>query len=482
MIRKYSNSKKAQVTFTLKALTIIASIIAFLMVVWYTQYFFKGTVEEKQEAEFRMQALSTLQKLINEENCLAYSVKDATQKGVIAKEKLDEFEKQYEEIEPECARQVSFDYNIKVRTLPLNISTHQPEGGAGSGIFADVLNIIDGKRVIFITDRTGSMRESGGTHQGKPVTKMECVKIFLKKFIDSMSDESYLSLIPYAAPPCVRPKLFPLTKLAGNRNKLKSKVDTLKANGGTPMCKALKQGFKYGLNSNGEVIVLLTDGCENLCCRSLTTLEVAEQYKDKGIPVYTIGYGQSDAQVCYRPDLTRTAEKTGGKPFRARTCEQLMEKIPEKKVKMKEKRWSFGVGKSEQTGISQFSPKTAREDEVTLSLPVSIRYAPDDYKRAVIYLTAVKGELEKLSSHINRICTEGKKRGEDIKVSLKIHLSNLVKYETNEKQKICMLGPEKTCKVLDCSMDVEFENINEEGDYYLKIEYDSSLNKVKVTK
>lgn len=95
---------KGQVTFTIKALSLILSIVVFSMIVWQAQNFFTGTVEDKQKSQFQVQAMGTLQKIISDEDCLAYSYGGTTQKGVIDKGKLQDFEENYRGLEPECAR------------------------------------------------------------------------------------------------------------------------------------------------------------------------------------------------------------------------------------------------------------------------------------------------------------------------------------------------------------------------------------------
>lgn len=312
-----------------------------------------------------------------------------------------------------------FDYNIRVKTLPMNVSNYQP-----LGTFNKILARIDNKKTVFVTDSSWSMHKPGGIYNRTQISRMECLKVFLKRFIEKLEDNSYMSIQPYYVEPlksCTHPKLFPLTKIGGNENRLKNKINELKAErANTSICIGLEQGFDYSIDAGADVIVLMTDGCENICCgdnctkrcagkRNCTcntnneSVKVASNYKSENIPVITIGYGKEG--VCYRPTLTEIAKMTGGESFRVKTCEELIPKdVPEKNIEFSKEEWSFGM--------DQFSTGDAREDSLTLSLPVSVRYGPQDYKRGVIYLEAAKGKLERLSRYINRVCdlaSEGRK-------------------------------------------------------------------------
>ncbi|MFB6076394.1 MAG: hypothetical protein ABEK17_04585 [Candidatus Aenigmatarchaeota archaeon] len=499
MTNNYLSKDKGQVTFTLKALTLIFSIIAFVMIVWQAQNFFSETAKDKQESTFEMESMSTLQKLINNEDCLAYAHKNTTQKGVIDKRKLEEFERNYEGIEPECARVLTYDYNIRVETLPMNFTVHQPAEGIPGGIFGDLLRIINGKKIVFLVDTSGSMRSAGGTYKGKNVDRLECAKVFLRKYIESLSDDSSVTVFAYGTRgyprndgcggggvvcrtifgpslgACGNQKIFgPLDLGNSNKKFLKNKLKPLSPTGCTPIASTLLNSFDFAEYNDLDLIVLLTDGCERCDGRPVC---VAEKNKDKGIPVYTIGYGTE--MICYN-DLQRIAEITSGQSFRARTCEQLMRKIPEENVEIDKERWSFGVAESEGIGVSQFSTGDARQNSLTLSLPVSVRYGPQDYKRAVIYLEAVKGKLEKLSGYINRVCELGNKRNEDVEFSLRMSFNNPVKFESGKKPKICLMGSKKTCKLLDCKFDISFEDIEQEGEYIIRFEYNKNNDEVRV--
>lgn len=485
---KMGLSRRGQVTFTIKALVLVLSVVAFTAIIWQAQNFFGSTVEQKQESQFKMEAMEVLQKLINNENCLAYSYQNTTYKGVIDREKLEKFEENYRGLEPDCANALPFDYNIRVKTLPMNISTHQPLGGFGGGTFGEILDLIDGKKIVFVSDGSASMQNSGGTYKGNPVNKLECSKLFLKSFINRLSKESEVSLIPYYFKPggqCTHSHLFGYTEISNNREMLEEKIDKIKYYdpGGTPMCKGLEQGLKYAKNNDGDVVVLMTDGCENICCgrydgcccnENCESVQIAEKYKNTNLTVMTVGYGKKG--VCYRPVLTKIAKLTGGKSFRAKSCEQLLKIIPKTKIELDDREW----GKGGNIGVSQFSSGDIRKNSITVSLPVSIRYGFGDYKRAIIYLKAVKGNVEKLSGYLNRICQLGSQKNENIELSMEVSFDNPVKFVDDKEPKICMMGKEKVCKKISCDFEISFENITEAGSYSIRMKYNKNKNEVTV--
>lgn len=505
-LSKAFKDNKGQMTFLLKALTLIASIIAFVMVVWNAQYFLGGTAKQKERAELRMQALSTLEKLTTKEDCLAYEFNGTVQKGVLDIEKINEFSKNYKSLEPKCARAYPFDYGIRIKQIPIKFKTHgyKTKGGGGyKGIFKEIKNAIDGKKVTFVIDASGSMNNDVKSNKPGINTKLDCVReLFLKAFVDELSDKTEIAIIRYSeyeAEQCVTPVRIPSSggfiKLSGNRANIKSDIDYWFSSGyySTPMCIGLKKAFKHSKKYDGEVIVLLTDGCENDCCApsecccnmNCQSVKNARKYKDLGVPVYTVGYGQKQGTLCYDPVLTEVARLTKGKPYHAETCEELIKKIPKKEVKVEHSEWSFGLKGSEITGggvggISQFSPKELREGEIYLRIPVSIRYAPDDYKRGYIEIVAIKGTLERVGSFLNILCENTLKHpGERIETGLKIYTNYPIYYNKNEKELCMKTGKEEICKKIDCAWDIEFQDIKSKGEYRLKATY-IPRSKIKV--
>lgn len=115
---------KAQASFFVKILFIVISAIAFVLVIVYFSSFRKSTIEEKEAANFKMETMNVLQKLVSDKDCLAYEYNETSQKIVIDKNKLDSFASIYSEEEPNEAKALNFDYNIKISQPEYNFSLY----------------------------------------------------------------------------------------------------------------------------------------------------------------------------------------------------------------------------------------------------------------------------------------------------------------------------------------------------------------------
>lgn len=490
---RLSGLDRGQVTFTIKSLVLILSIIVFMVIVWRYQNFFMGTVEEKQRFDFRIEVLNTLQKLINDEECLAYSFENVTKKGVISKKKLGKFENKYDSLEPDCAPSTTFDYNVEVKTIDTRFSIYQ---GSSSRIFRELVSLIDGKKVVFVNDWSASMHKKAVPHES--MSKIECVGVFLGKFVEGLSGRSVITINTFPKPKSfgsgrcgIKENFIGTSRLASaDRENLKQRIEKhakkSQTHCCTPMAEGLKSAFEFARSHEVEVIVLLGDGkqCCGTCLPKGSTVEVANNNKDLGIPVHAIAFGLGpDTET-----LSKTSDITGGRYFRAETCRELIrepKKLMDKRIPFQ--RWSFGVGKSKSeyngedvTKFKQFSSGEAKEDELVITLPVSIRYSPNNYKRAIISIRAVKGKLERFSGYINKVCRLGQKKNEDTEVSFKMSFKNPLRLKDGKEPKLCMYGPQKTCKILSCNLDIDFENIEREGDYLIKVKYIRKNNKLKV--
>lgn len=143
-----------------------------------------------------------------------------------------------------------------------------------------------------------------------------------------------------------------------------------------------------------------------------------------------------------------------------------------KDVNVEKKVWSFGLS----AGMKSFSPDKAKKEELQLSLPITIRYNETFSAEGVIYLYAVRGELEDLYGQLEDICEKVKENENlDINFSREFHFSYPVKYYDN---KICMLD---SCKNFVCPYDLEFQN-TEEGDYVLKFSFNPNSKIITVKK
>jgi hypothetical protein len=121
------NRLKAQADAFVKILFIVIASIAFVLLVIYVNSFRKSTIEEKQAANFKMEVMNTLQKVVTDENNLAYEYNQTPQKIVLDKNKIDSFVMEYKGIEPENAKALNFDYNIMIVQPEYNFSLYPGE-------------------------------------------------------------------------------------------------------------------------------------------------------------------------------------------------------------------------------------------------------------------------------------------------------------------------------------------------------------------
>jgi streptogramin lyase len=132
---------------------------------------------------------------------------------------------------------------------------------------------------------------------------------------------------------------------------------------------------------------------------------------------------------------------------------------PIREVEIKEKEWNFGV--------KSFSPEKAKEFEVVISVPISIRYNETFATEGIAYIYAAKGELESIYGVIENLCERAKEEPNvDIKFSRKFHFSYPVKLDGN---KLCMLD---RCKNVVCGVLIKMKEFGE-GEHVVNFAYDS---------
>jgi hypothetical protein len=149
---------------------------------------------------------------------------------------------------------------------------------------------------------------------------------------------------------------------------------------------------------------------------------------------------------------------------------------PTRNVDIESTTWGFGLWETE-TGISTFSPEKALEEEIEVSLPITIRYSETFSTEGMIYMYGVRGELESFYSTLEDVCQKAKgDESRDIKFTKEFHFSYPVEYRGGD---ICMLD---SCKQFSCPYDLEFENIQGDGDYLLAFSYDSGSGIISVEK
>lgn len=101
---------KGQISFFSKVIFIVLSSLLFLFLFYYYQSFQKSVLEERLQSEFKNEVLNLANKLISSEECLSYR----GEKNVLDLNKIELFERKYQDVEPTCAKKIDFDYSIEI--------------------------------------------------------------------------------------------------------------------------------------------------------------------------------------------------------------------------------------------------------------------------------------------------------------------------------------------------------------------------------
>lgn len=429
--------------------------------------------QEKISKEIASSAMHNLDILTGSEECLAVnsSIKinninlELPPNRMLDVSKLDDFSFKFNEIEPDCCRDYNFGYRVRVETIPMEINSI-PFNFSGT-IFNEILQLIDSKNILFLLDSSGSMRDPAGV-----VSKIECLKDFMKAFVNQFKAGSGIAIIAYGlysgdvcksdkgVTGCCIKRILDLTILNGNRNSLIPIIDSLVAAGNTPISLALEEGFVYAISNNIHAIVLLTDGKETCMQDVHEAIKVAQKYKNYGIPVYTIGLGTVGVDF----DLLKEIAKiTSGKFFDARMCEELVSPKPREdlNVKIPEMFWEFGS--------TSFSKGDSLREELLTSIPVTIYFNQSTILPGKMTIRIVEGELESFVNVVERACATKEQARYRITLS----------YPTNiYTDRICMnFRSGMECQKIACDVPIELESLSP-GKYEILVQ--PTQNSIKV--
>jgi len=148
---------------------------------------------------------------------------------------------------------------------------------------------------------------------------------------------------------------------------------------------------------------------------------------------------------------------------------------PSKEIEVEEKIWSFSVGSEKTFGTQSFSPEKAKKAEIKIAIPVTIRYNETFATEGIMYVYAVKGELEEFYGTIDYLCSHAKKFPEkEIKLSKSFHFSYPVR---KENDKICMLN---SCKIIECDVPIKMKEFTN-GDYQINFIYDTTKKEIDIS-
>ena len=121
--------RKGQAGFFVKTISIVIASLIFVYIVYYFSIYQKTVEEEKAYSEFKNEVMNLAQKLISSEDCLSYK----NEKGVIDVNKLEKFSSNYKDIEPDCAKEINFDYTVTVIQQEKKVAVLPPiKIGAGT--------------------------------------------------------------------------------------------------------------------------------------------------------------------------------------------------------------------------------------------------------------------------------------------------------------------------------------------------------------
>ena len=108
--------------------------------------------------------------------------------------------------------------------------------------------------IVLVIDRSGSMKD---TNKEQKITKVKnAAKDFCKTILDGKGDNVKISIVSYASSASLD------IKSSNNLNNLNSKIDSLKANGGTNTEEGIKEAKNIisNINADKKYVVLFTDG------------------------------------------------------------------------------------------------------------------------------------------------------------------------------------------------------------------------------
>jgi len=437
---------KGQVSFFMKSLILIASIIALAIVVFAVQTFIGGTVETKVAADLDMGALNVLQKNINDEGCLSYIFENTVQKDVVDLAKLTNFVATYNNREPDCAKAYDFDYAVQVRQLDTDYTLYPHFIGGDVG-------------VMLVMDRSGSM--------GGP--KLTAAKNASITFINQLGVSDSVGLVSYST------NADTPVALTTNHQIVIDAINVLVAYGWTNTGQALVSA----LSENPNSIILLSDGCWN---ENGDPIIQAQEAAVRNIVIFTIGFGSGILSPCSggftgQDFLMDIANITGGEYYYAAAPENLtsiylnissilpVSNLTMQNISVGNTSWAYGT--------FEFSPKDAVRNKVRITLPVVIRVGVDEYRNGMITITAVDGELERIAGLIEKVCTQAE-AGNLVKDSMQMQITYPITYDDVTKQ-LCMTESSNTyCKTLDCSITTSFSGIPRKGEYFILAEFDGS--------
>ncbi|MEM5883139.1 MAG: hypothetical protein QXQ77_02780 [Candidatus Aenigmatarchaeota archaeon] len=458
---------KAQLSFLMKGIYLILVIILIFIVSYLTTNHTYLLYSQSRQFELKESALNTLDKLVSS-NCLGFETGNTTHK-IIDLGKLLEFVRKYPDFEPDCARDMLFDYRIEVEKFESNISflgeeegylvcfTQAPCVTANTYLSAkkyqkrhiSVRDIVENK----IKDCDAILLESSfplsNNARQNLLTFVENGKLLVTT---SFALDVLASLFPNYIASCNKDvcpgavhtckKCIQLTE----EGKKELGLETLDY----PFWANFYEGdFLFKVLSD-EVKILAN--FSSLSCTGGDVFSPPADCSNAVLIMFNYGKGTVVHQVMILGGLTGSQEYNKVNIFT-----KILEKYGglgkgiASNFKDRQEKWEFGV--------KNFSKKSALRNEITFSLPVLIRIKDNQIQPGKITIRMVDGELEELAGIFDSVCIFNTSK------KLKISLSQALKGDKND---ICIVVEgEKICKKLLCEMN-EFSIAP--GNYLLSVE------------
>jgi len=405
-----------QSSFLIKSLFTVIAAALFIFLIYSFSSFRANVIEQKSESDFKVSVLNILQKLMGDESCLAYK-EGSPQKPILSKDKIDQFATSYKSAEPTCAKAIDFDYAIRIIQLPYNFTLLPGEKKILgelklSNEFSSHPYGSDSSRAIYF-DCNFNPQDHPELCQTTELDLIVCP--------DCLEDPRVKCPYPHSgatspwAPPGVCCVYYSCPRDA---------CETSETKPGKGDC------------SSGCIV---STNCNTSRCEFINYFGA-----------YSGWHGACGMTYDY---IIVPAGET-------------------KYINIAQNIWEFGLS----FGQTSFSQGKAKYNEMELSLPITIRYNETFSTEGSIYIYAVRGELEDLSSMLDDICEKAKVGMTDIKFTKEFHFSYPVSYD-NSTSKLCMGS---NCKTFICPSSLEFQDIEKDGDYQLSFSFDPTANKIIV--
>jgi len=459
---------KGQVSLLMKGIYLILVLVTISIVL--NQIVGLNLEIKKQEKNLEIQKVAgnILESLTGSVNCLAYKeVGEVESKAVslsvqrvIDINKLEDFNKTYSDIEPECVRDYNYRFSVKVDKYNLTrlFERKYPQ-----------IPVPGNRDIVLIFDNSFSMKGA----------RIETARAAALKMIDCSDPTDRLALVSFGDGVtkenwCEASQKLPLMYLENeSKEDFIKAFSTLQSDFGTPLEKSLKKAVEILKNDSDEgrskMIIMMTDGYENCCdgcesckcgqsecrifCKDVLCNNVLK-IVPKEIPVFTIGFlVDPEAEEV----LKCIASKTNGLYFPATEaelakifCEIGGGESPKENMET----WKFGV--------QNHSYSDALKSSVSISTGVSIRYSGTKTQPGLLTVTVYDGELETLSGFIDRVCSSGVEMSNEVVLSYATYAKTV-----DSKSFICMKQTKEFCSILSCTKKIEFPNIAP-GKYIIK--------------